>query len=200
MKNGFKPKNGRVIVELNKKLRDSVEIGGKTYILDNSFRKMFHAVQNAEVIACDDECDLDAGDKVYVHHFVIEDERKVPIKDKDYRWLEYSQIYCKVKDGILETLGNYILVTPVKYNDSNFKKYSDSGILLRQKAGSEDVERFGIVRSVGKEAKDKGIKEGDTIFFNKNCEYEIIIEGERLYRMEYRDVITVVDNDVEFIV
>ena len=200
MKNNFNPKNGRVIVELGKKFNDSISIGGREFILDNAFRKMFHAVQNATVIAYANGCDLNVGDKVYVHHFVVEDERAVPVKGKDYRWLEYSQIYCRVRDDKIKVLGDYVLVEPVKYNDSNFKKYSDSGILLHQKAGTEEVERFGTVKYVSEFAETNGLNVGDTIFFNKNCEYELTVEGERLYRMEFRDIISVVNSDVEFVV
>jgi len=196
----WKPKHGRVIVELQGTQEKKIKVGGFELEVDTVFRRMWNAVQEATVVSASEGADLLPGDTVYVHHFVIEDERKVPVKGKDYRWLEYNQIYCRVRDGILKTLGYYILVEPVKYDESKFKKESDSGLVLTQKAGTEYVDRVGIVAHVGNDAEAHGINVGDKIFFNKNCEYEIKIQGKRLYRMEMRDVITVIDPEVEFTV
>jgi len=196
----WKPKNDRVIVELEGSKDKFVNVGGVKMKIDTVFRQMWNAVQKAKVIACADGLDLEVGDTVYVHHFVIEEERRVPVKDKDYRWLEYSQIYCRVRDGIIKTLGYYILVKPIKYDESKFKKESDSGLLLRQKSGTEYVDRVGEVAHIGEEAREAGLEVGDKILFNKNCEYEINIEGQKLYRMERRDVITVIDPEIEFTV
>src|SRR6056297_3024256 len=129
----FKPKNGRVIVELDDLYKKEIEIGGKKFLLDHKFRRMYNAVQNAIVVAADDNTELKKGDKVYVHHFVTEDEHRVPVKGKEYRWLEYKQIYCRVRNGILKTLSDFVLVEPIKYDESNFKKESNSGILLTRK-------------------------------------------------------------------
>lgn len=195
----WKPQNNRVIVELKGTQKKEIEIGGKTFILDSVFRRQFNAVQVATVIASGSD-ELIPGDKVYVHHFVIEDEKRVPVKEGDYRWLEFNQIYCRVRDGIIKTLGNYVLVKPIKYDESKFKKESDSGIILSTKAGTEYVDRVGEVAHVGPVAEAGGLEVGDKILFNKNCEYEIDIEGETLYRMEFRDVITVIDPEVQFTV
>lgn len=196
----FKPKNKRVIVELESTTDKNINIGGKDYILDTAFRKLWNAVQHVIVVSRDKGCDVKPGDKVYVHHFVVEDERKVPTKGKDYRWLEYSQLYCRVRKGKIKTLSDYILVEPIQYDESKFKKSTDSGILLTRKAGTEYVDKVGTVKYIGRSARRKGLRVGDKILFNKNCEYQIKIEGEVLYRMEMRDVITVLDKNTEFTV
>lgn len=196
----WKTSNERVIVELEGLYDKEITVGGFTMKLDHVFRKMFNAVQQAKVIACPEGRELEAGDTVYVHHFVVEDERIVPVKDKEYRWLEYSQIYARVRDGILKALGYYVLVEPIKFDEAKFKKKTDSGLLLTQKAGTQNVDRVGIVAHVGDEAAEAGIEVGDKIFFNKNCEYEITIEGKKMYRMEKRDVIVAIDPEIEFTV
>lgn len=196
----WKTSNDRVIVELEGLYDDEIKVGDFTMKIDTIFRRHWNAVQQAKVVACPEGMELKVGDTVYVHHFVIEEERKVPVKGKDCRWLEYNQIYARMRDGILKALGYYVLVEPVKYDESKFKKETDSGLILTQKAGTEYVDRVGTVLHVGDEASDAGIDVGDKIFFNKNCEYEINIEGKKMYRMEKRDVIAAIDPEVEFTV
>jgi co-chaperonin GroES (HSP10) len=196
----WKTKNNRVIVEVDGLVEKSVKVGKYEMQLDTAFRRLWNANQKCKVVAAPDGSDLDPGDTVYVHHFVIEDERRVPVAGKEYRWLEYNQIYCKVKDGIVKALGYYVLVEPVKFDESKFKKETASGLLLTRKAGTQNVDRVGVVAHIGQVAEEAGLKVGDKIFFNKNCEYEINIEGKKLYRMELRDVITVIDPDIEFTV
>lgn len=196
----WKTSNNRVIVELKGLYDNEIKVGDFTMKIDHVFRRMHNAVQEATVVACPDGKELEVGDTVYVHHFVIEEERRVPTKDKEYRWLEYNQIYARVRDGILKALGYYVLVEPVKFDEVKFKKKTDSGIVLTQKAGTSYVDRVGIVAHVGDEAEAAGIVPGDRIFFNKNCEYEINIQGKKMYRMESRDVIAAIDPDVEFTV
>ena len=196
----WKTNNNRVIVELEGLYDKEVKVGDFVMKIDHVFRHLHNAVQKAKVIACPEESELEEGDTVYVHHFVVEDERKVPVKDKEYRWLEYNQIYARVRDGILKALGYYVLVEPVRFDESKFKKMTDSGLLLTQKAGTQYVDRVGVVAHIGIEAEESGIEVGDKIFFNKNCEYEINIEGKKMYRMEKRDVIAVIDPEIEFTV
>jgi co-chaperonin GroES (HSP10) len=196
----WKTNNNRVIVELDGIYDKVIAVGDFVLKLDHVFRKLHNAVQKAKVVACPEGTELMVGDTVYVHHFVVEEERIVPVKDKEYRWLEYNQIYARVRDGILKALGYYVLVEPVKFDESKFKKKTDFGLVLTQKAGTEYVERVGTVLHVGDEAAKEGIEVGDKIFFNKNCEYEITIEGELMYRMEKRDVIAVIDPEIEFTV
>lgn len=197
----WKTSNNRVIVELTDKMFDSErKIGDFIMHVDTVFRKLHNAVQRAVVVGCPENSELQPGDIVYVHHFVVEDERRIPVKGKNYRWLEYSQIYFRVRNGIGKALGYYVLVEPIKYDESNFKKESDSGLLLTKKAGTTYVDRVGLVAHVGKDAEEHGLEVGDKILFNKNCEYEIRIEGKMYYRMEARDVIATIPEDVEFTV
>jgi co-chaperonin GroES (HSP10) len=196
----WRPQNKRVIIELTSLYDNKVSVGGHELIIDHVFRRLWNAVQEGVVISCGEGCDLKPGDTVYVHHFIIEKEKRIPVKDKEYRWLDYNQIYCRVRNGKLKTLSNFVLVEPIKYDNSKFKKETESGLILTQKSGSENVDRVGIVYSIGDGAKNAGLSVGDKILFDKNCEYEIKIQDKILYRMELRDVITIIDPDVEFTV
>ena len=88
----WRTNNDRVIVELEGLYDNEIKVGEFVMKVDTVFRKMHNAVQKAKVVACPEGKELVVGDTVYVHHFVVEDDRIVPVKDKEYRWLEYNQI------------------------------------------------------------------------------------------------------------
>lgn len=192
----MRPFNYRVIITQEKRIQDTIQVGAKTFLLDNVFRSAWNTVQEAIVVACDPRCDLIEGDKVFVHHFVSEAEHKLPFMDVIQSWLEYSQIYARVRNGELKMINNYIFVEPIKYDNLKFFN-EDQGFLTHSKSGNEYVERIGIVRHISDSGKEAGLNEGDMVLFNKNCEYQIQVGEEKFYRMEIRDIITTIDKDTK---
>jgi len=201
MKKNFCPKNNRVIVELEEIYRKNIKIGDREFIVDPAFRKLWNAVQKAKVVSVDPNItDIQIGDTVYVHHFVSEEERKIPVNGKEYRWLEYNQIYCTVNHGKMKTLSKYVFIEPVTYDQVKFKNKTDSGFRLTKKADTDYIDRVGRVYDIGSMVPNGEIEKGDLVLFGKNCEYEISVEGKILYRMEFRDIVTVIDENEEFVV
>jgi len=145
----------------------------------------------ASVVESDME-ELEPGDIVYVHHFVNAPEQKLPVMG-NYSFLEFNQIYCRVRNNEMNVLANYILVEPVTYGDTGISK-SKHGLLLNTKSPNERIDRVGIVGLLSENCKEAGLKVGDKVLFDKNCEYEILIDGKLYYRMELRDVITTLDD------
>ena len=92
----------------------------------------------------------------------------------------------------METLGNFILVEPVTYGELGMTR-SESGIRLSTKNDTDNAEKIGIARLLSDKAKEAGLTDGDRVLFNKNCEYEIEVDGKVYYRMELRDLICTVD-------
>lgn len=187
----MKPLNNRTLVELEKRVNDEVMVGDRKFILDSVFREYWNTVQMASVVESDMES-LEAGDIVYVHHFVNAPEQRLPINGR-FSFLEFNQIYCRVRNDEMKVLANYVLVEPVTYGDTGISK-SKHGLLLNTKSPNERIERVGIASLLSDNALEAGLKEGDKILFDKNCEYEILIDGKLYYRMELRDVITTLDN------
>lgn len=192
----LKPINGRVIVELEKRDRNSIMVGKMEFMIDTAFRPYHNAQQVATIVAADKRIDVLPGDKVYVHHFVNSQENKLPF-DGTYSWLEGHHIFCRVRDGNVKPLNRYVFVEPIKYDDlASFLK-TDSGMYLTQKHGTEYVERIGIIRLLSDIAIDEGLVDGDKVLFGKNCEYDIEIEGTLYFRMEVQDIITVLDDNIK---
>ena len=165
-------------------------MGDLTLRLDTAFRKYWHTVQMAQVVEPNRD-DLEKGDLIWVHHFV--DEQGLPF-GKNLSFVEYNQIYCRKRGNKLETLGNFILVEPITYGELGMTR-SESGIRLSTKNSTDNAEKIGIARLLSDKAKDGKLKDGDRVLFNKNCEYEIEVDGKVYYRMELRDIICTVDTD-----
>ena len=183
--------NHRTIVKVENRLNDTVEIGGKQFVLDPIFRKYWNTVQMAEVVATD-RGDILPGDIVYVHHFVNSEEQVLPFKEY-MSYLEYNQIYAVQEENEVRTLAEFVLVEPVTYGQAGLVKKSN-GLIMTSHSENDKMERIGIARNISRKAMESGISDGDIILFNKNCEYEMLIDGQILYRMEIRDIITTLDS------
>jgi hypothetical protein len=172
-------------------MNDTIEIGGRQLALDPVFRQYWNTIQLAEVVACDRD-DVEPGDLVYVHHFVNAPEQILPTKEL-MSYVEYNQIYAKKKDKEITMLTSFVLVEPVTYEQAGLIK-SGSGLRLSTHSPQDKVEKLGIIKHMNDDLRAEGYKEGDIILFNKNCEYEMLIDDQVLYRMENRDVITSLDS------
>lgn len=176
--------NGKTIVKREKRANDLIKIGGSTFILDTAFRKYWSTVQMGEVVTADRD-DLEPGDIVWMHHFI--DENDLPWGD-NLGFVEYNQVYCRMRNKEVETLGNFVLVEPIT-NAELGMNVASNGLRLSMKKDTDNAERIGVVRLPSPQALEFGVKDGDKILFGKNCEYEMLIDGKVYYRMEFRDVI-----------
>lgn len=179
--------NGKTVVRRESRANNTVEVAGHKFILDTAFRKYWSTVQMAEVVTTSRD-DVEPGDVVWIHHFV--DDQDIPWGD-GLGFVEYNQLYCKMSEGKLSTLGHFVLVEPIT-NAELGMIHDPSGIRLSMKKATDNAERIGIVRLPSEQAIKFGLKDGDKVLFNKNCEYEMLIDGNVYYRMELRDVIATV--------
>jgi co-chaperonin GroES (HSP10) len=188
----MRPINGRIIVKRKGGLNQTIQVGDFELILDPKFREYHNAVQVAEVIASDPESDTEPGDRVYVHHFVQSKEHRMPVEG-EVSWLERGQVFCRVRNSKVKALVNYIFVEPVTYADVKSLHKNNMGFQMTIKGETDYVDRIGRVKYLSDMAQNSGLSVGDYVLFGKDCEYDIRVEDELLYRMELRDVITVID-------
>ena len=60
------------------------------------------------------------------------------------------------------------------------------------KANTEDKSNIGILKYANSKTEFLGAKVGDKVYFENNSDYEMDIEGERLFRMKNNDLIYVI--------
>ena len=93
--------------------------------------------------------------------------------------VNYEQIYCYVRDGKITMTMDYVFVEPIQLEDKIGRIYIES---------KESVKR-GKVKHTNQFSKEDGFKNGDEILFIKNANYDMVIEGERLFRMRNSEIL-----------
>jgi hypothetical protein len=169
-----KPKNERYD---NKKYIDGQELLLNTEISDHRY-----VSRNGIVTAIpkSQETEIKVGDEVIVHHNVFRRWYDVRGNEKNsrsyYKENEYfvtsDQIFLYKRNGKWQAPKGFCFVKPILSNN----------ILLNEK----EVPLRGIIKYVDKELND--IKKEDLVGFTPSSEYEFIVDGERLYRVNTNSI------------
>jgi co-chaperonin GroES (HSP10) len=199
MKKECTPLNDCVFVYREKNTKDEVKVGDNKLFIDTSWYEYDHVIQHATVKYVPKrissyfktEMELAPGDKVYCHHFIADEKNMIEIHGEKLSRLNYGMLYARVRDGKVHMLSDWVLVEIIKDKEEELK--SESGIWLKTK--EEKKEQIGKVKYVNSKSIDDGFKPGDTIMFIKDADYEMEIEGQKLYRMRNQDILAKVDKD-----
>ena len=184
--------NNTILIELEKETEDSITLSNGTELwLDTEIERLWHARQHGVVKyttpnvnkRVDDDVELKKGDKVYIHHLVI--DNFVDFDDEKLYRADIEQIYAYKRNGKINMLMDYIFVEPIKDKEL----VSESGIIMKTK--EEEITNQGIVRHVNKFTED--FKVGDKIIFQKNSNYKMKIEDKELYRMRNDNVEAIIE-------
>lgn len=130
------------------------------------------------------DIELEAGDKVYTHHFLTHEDNEITFNGKKVYSIRYEECYCRIRNGELQMLNEWNFIEPIKENEKDIKIGS-----FKIKNEAEDDTKKGIVKYASKKLKSVGVNVGDTIFFKKDCDKKIIVEGEVLFRVNSRDIV-----------
>ena len=130
------------------------------------------------------DIELEVGDKVYTHHFLTHEDNETIFNGKKVYSTRYEECYCRIRNGELEMLNEWNFIEPIKEKESDIKIGS---FMIKNEA--EDDTKKGIVKYASKKLRKVGVNIGDTIFFKKDCDKKIIVEGETLFRVNSRDIV-----------
>ena len=97
-------------------------------------------------------------------------------------------LYKESKDVRWTCPAPYVFIAPIPYEEAK----TESGILFTEDGYKGNKEQYGKCVYLNEVAK-KQLKEGDTIYFKKEREYEFEVDGEILYHMENEDVLALVE-------
>ena len=155
-------------------------------IIDTSFNPMDenHVVQSGVVhslpMAIDggEDIDLEIGDKVYCHHFM---SQYADFRD-EYHELRYQDIYCKVVDGEISMLKGWVLLEPLEFDKNQ------AGISIERKE-INDTRKAVLSHICPELIKAKEVCPKDVVYFRKDCDYPIIVEGKLYFRVRTKDLL-----------
>lgn len=152
-----------------------------------------HVTQEGYVIAAPKKLssgkpiEIKRGDYVYTHHFLCDEDQKVELDGEKFYQLIYEYIHCKVENGKITMVGDWNLIEPWEEPE----EVSPGGIILVN-LNKPETPNIGIARHITDYMREMGVKEGDKIYFTKNSDYEMIVEGETYWRMRDQDIIGIV--------
>lgn len=123
---------------------------------------------------------IQKGDLLYCHHFLTEKESIMDIDGKILCMISTDIVFFRLNpDKSIDAFGEYIIVKPVIEQEANYM--SKSGLML--KPNPDEIKLVGDVIAMSPDATCKNLKVGDRIRFTPNSDYDLYIEGEKVYKM-----------------
>lgn len=126
----------------------------------------------------DDEDEIRVGDTVMVHHNAFHTGSGNQISDDNLYSLDKEHmIYCYIRNKKIHMISDYVFMKPVEVDN----KITAAGIYLPFLKGA----RRGVIKYMGSPIEDnEGLEIGDTVMYTKAADYELEVNGERMYRMK----------------
>jgi co-chaperonin GroES (HSP10) len=151
--------------------------------------------------------EVEVNDRVYFHFHSLDDQSLLVKEDGWlYFTVQYDQIFCSVRNGVIVPIAGYILVDPYFGNDveevsvpgmpSIRAKISASGIIYDRADKPRYLE--GVVRYVSKYIDFVGISvmPGERVFYTTESDFENEIEGRNYYVMKIWDLFATNNDDI----
>ena len=175
-----------IIEPENNRYNNEVDINGKKLIVNTTMDdyKFVNRVGIVKSIPLVGKTNIKVGDKVIVHHNVFRRFYDIKGREKnsssyfkeDMYFCYFDQIFLYMQNNEWKAPKNYCFVKPIVNNKKD--------IITAQK----ERKHIGVLKYGNKSLEALGINEGDLIGFNLNSEYEFIIDNNRLYRMQSKDI------------
>lgn len=169
---------------------DEIEIAGQKIAINATLENHKNVNRFAEVINIPShyEGEIKKGDILVVHHNIFRiyyDMKGRPRRSPNYfrddiYIIDSSQFYLFHNGEKWQSVDDYCFVKPIdKENTYLYEK--------------GDEMHTGIIVYSNKRLNSLGVKDNDKVNFTKNSEYEFTINDQRLFRMNTRDICTVID-------
>ena len=175
-----------IIEPENSRYNNEVDINGKKLIVNTTMddHKFVNRVGIVKSIPLVGKTNIKVGDKVIVHHNVFRRFYDIKGREKnsssyfkeDMYFCYFDQIFLYMQNNEWKAPKNYCFVKPIVNNKKD--------IITAQK----ERKHIGVLKYGNKSLEALGINEGDLIGFNLNSEYEFVIDNNRLYRMQSKDI------------
>jgi len=175
-----------IIEPENNRYNNEVNIDGKKLIINTTMDdyKFVNRVGIVKSIPLVGNTNIKVGDKVIVHHNVFRRFYDIKGREKnsssyfkeDMYFCYFDQIFLYMQNNKWKAPRNYCFLKPILNNKKN--------IITAEK----ERKHIGILKYGNKSLEALGINEGDLIGFNLNSEYEFVIDNNRLYRMQSKDI------------
>jgi co-chaperonin GroES (HSP10) len=185
-----------ILADKDKNARKQLGDTGVEILIDTAFEP--HATENVTQegivlqppsrLSSGKKVEIERGDYVYTHHFLCDDDQQIEHEGQKFFQLIYEYVHCKVKDGEITMVGDWNLIEPWEEPE----EVTPAGIILPN-FDKPETPNMGIARHITDYMKDLGVEEGDKVYFTKNSDYEMIVEGVTYWRMRDQDIIGIAE-------
>ena len=178
----IEPKNGEKFI--SKQIIGGVEMFVNTSIEHAKF-------VNREAIVLELPIDyvgiIQKGDTVIVSHNVFRtyldmqgkvNESDNLLEDNKFKVVE-DEIFLIIRNGEYIAVDKYCFVEPIE----------EEVFFI----GKREIPQVGIMKHCNSFLKSQGVKEGDTIIFDEDSEYEFMIDNKKLYRMYNNSILGILN-------
>lgn len=194
------------IVKVDKPVNDTIHVAGEDMYLDTRFNEFAHRAFDGEVMGVPERYDtgVSIGDTLYFHHHVVlggnhmvygnrqlntatDRKGQFVYADKNLYYVTwdggYDPFSCQAyaykskETGEVRLLGDWIFLTPATQEDELESE------VLEIVQTKKTYNQYGYVKYSSTKLEELGLSPGDKVFIQKNSDYEMEINGERLYRV-----------------
>jgi hypothetical protein len=182
-----------ILVHIPSAVNDTIKVGDAELYLDTKFNEFQHRTMKAKVVGIPAKfkSELEIGDYIFHHHHVaLNDTQVVDPKEKIYR-VNYdsfggqgNQAYLIEKpDGSLIAVADWVFLEPFDIDADKEKSFIEI-ITLK-----EPEKRWGRIVYGSQWLEEEGLAVGDVVYFAKDADYEMDINGRKLWRMQIHHLI-----------
>lgn len=201
-KNMIVPKD-RVVVRVKSEYKEKLTHGSLELEVSESFapfakRKDTFAQTYGEIIAiCDKRTgglpvEVEVGDKVYFHFNAINANSRLDAMDDKIHHILYDHLFCAVRDGNIVMLNSRVLCEPLYEEGVENGVRTKNGLVVEINVGHDS--KRAVLRHIGN-PPEVDAKPGDIVHYEKNADFENIIEGTKYFVMFQDDLIAVENED-----
>jgi hypothetical protein len=169
-----------IIKPKNKRYNNTKQIGDSELLLNSEISDHRYVSRNAIVLATPliNKTDIKVGDEVIVHHNVFRrwyDVRGIERNSRSYYkedkyFVKPDQIFLYKRNNKWHAPKGYCFVKPIVSNNIIEKEVPLRGVIKHVDKGLVDIEKE------------------DLVGFTPSSEYEFIVGGERLYRVQTNEI------------
>jgi co-chaperonin GroES (HSP10) len=129
------------------------------------------------------------GDHIYCHKFLTHDDQCFVLNGEIISQVDYeNHVYCKIVNDEIVPVGQWNIMEPISEEESNY--ITKSGIYLKSKR-EVDTEKAKITHPSAY-MRAQGVKEGSIVFFHKNADLPVKIEGKVRYPIRDKHLIAII--------
>jgi co-chaperonin GroES (HSP10) len=176
----IKPLKDRVYILADRDKRNKITKGSISLDFPTNFKQFQTEITTHDGIVAASPVDhISPGDKVYCHHHLTHPSNERYVNGIMYYEMQVNQIYCTIKENDIQMHNGWNLITPILSERNKSLKF--------HKFDSDKSDKYGVIAHHDPNAYH--LQKGQQIVFLPDRDYEMIIEGERYYRIRTQDIV-----------